>query len=507
MHVLHALCSDSFRLDTNPGSYGMIKRLQLHFLIPLLLSSFSLFSEEFKVGEMFYGDYTSNGIKEGTTFRWVAYIPKCYDPSRPSALYVGHDGLNMVHAKTLEEMATDGLTPVTVCIGLAAGELRPSLDGGTLRRMRAEEYDEVGSEYPDFLVDEFIPWFIQKYDLKIDPNPDMHMVAGSSSGGISAWNIAWFRNDYFHRCYLASPSFLAIRNGEETLYRVRLSEPRPIRIYETYGEFEPDMYEGNSYLAALFAKNTFEFAGYPVQAEFIPTGKHGAGYDDENVARRMLKYLWNDWQNSPVTPVRQQERLNRLVEFGTTWEITEDPFPTPLPARTTIGEFNPDVGDIIFTDLEGNSRVVKSGFGEITALAISTDRWRLYVADRLKNSIYALAIHPDGSLGKPYSLAPLRLSPKIEQIGASAMCIDTKDRLYVATPLGIQSIISFGILDAILPLPGDLSADDVAFGGNDGKTLYVRSGNKIFKRPMKTMGKPHDFPVTPPGTNGYYDGD
>ena len=55
-----------------------------------------------------------------------------------------------------------------------------------------EEYDEVGSEYPDFLVDEFIPWFIQKYDLKIDPNPDMHMVAGSSSGGISAWNIAWF---------------------------------------------------------------------------------------------------------------------------------------------------------------------------------------------------------------------------------------------------------------------------------------------------------------------------
>ena len=477
------------------------------FLAVFFLPVFPLFSAELKTGEMFYNDYTSTGIKEGTTFRWVAYVPECYDPEKPAALYVGHDGLNMVHAKMLEEMAADGETPVTVCVGLASGELLPTLEGGSPRRMRAEEYDETGSEYPDFLVDEFIPWFIREYGLNIDSNPDMHMVAGSSSGGISAWNIAWFRNDYFRRCYLASPSFLAIRNGEETLYRVRLSEPRPIRIYETYGEFEPDMYEGNSYLAAVFAKNTFEYAGYDVQAEFLQGGDHGAGYNDPEVTRRMLKFLWKDWQNSPVRPLRQQERLNRLVEFGTTWEETEDPFPDPLPARTTIGDYSFDGGHIIFTDLDGKKRVVNSEFGNISALAISTDRWRLYVADRLKHCVYALAIHPDGSLGKPYTLAPLRLSPKIEQLGASAICVDTKDRLYVATPLGIQSIISFGIIDAILPLPGDLQADDVAFGGDEGRILYARSGEKVFKRRMKTVGKPLDLPITPPGTNGYYDGD
>lgn len=477
------------------------------FLAVFFLPVSPLFSAELKTGEMFYNDYTSTGIKEGTTFRWVAYVPECYDPEKPAALYVGHDGLNMVHAKMLEEMAADGETPVTVCVGLASGELLPTLEGGSPRRMRAEEYDETGSEYPDFLVDEFIPWFIREYGLNIDPNPDMHMVAGSSSGGISAWNIAWFRNDYFRRCYLASPSFLAIRNGEETLYRVRLSEPRPIRIYETYGEFEPDMYEGNSYLAAVFAKNTFEYAGYDVQAEFLQGGDHGAGYNDPEVTRRMLKFLWKDWQNSPVRPLRQQERLNRLVEFGTTWEETEDPFPDPLPARTTIGDYSFDGGHIIFTDLDGKKRVVNSEFENISALAISTDRWRLYVADRLKHCVYALAIHPDGSLGKPYTLAPLRLSPKIEQLGASAICVDTKDRLYVATPLGIQSIISFGIIDAILPLPGDLQADDVAFGGDDGRILYARSGEKVFKRRMKTVGKPLDLPITPPGTNGYYDGD
>lgn len=486
----------------------MMTRLKFYlFLATVFLPVFPLLSAELKTGEMFYNDYTSTRIKEGTTFRWVAYVPKCYDPGKPAALYVGHDGLNMVHAKMLEEMATDEETPITVCVGLASGELLPTLEGGSPRRMRAEEYDETGSEYPDFLVDEFIPWFISEYGLNIDPNPDMHMVAGSSSGGISAWNIAWFRNDYFRRCYLASPSFLAIRNGEETLYRVRLSEPRPIRIYETYGEFEPDMYEGNSYLAAVFAKNTFEYAGYDIQAEFLQGGDHGAGYSDPEVTRRMLKFLWKDWQNSPVRPLRQQERLNRLVEFGTTWEETEDSFPDPLPVRTTIGDYSFDGCHIIFTDLDGKNRVVNSEFGNISALAISTDRWRLYVADRLKHCVYALAIHPDGSLGKSYILAPLRLSPKIEQLGASAICVDTKDRLYVATPLGIQSIISFGIIDAILPLPGDLQADDVAFGGDDGRILYARSGEKVFKRPMKTVGKPLDFPITPPGTNGYYDGD
>ena len=484
-------------------------RLKINLLIfTLFLLCSPLTSQEIKIGEEFYGDYTSDNIKAGTTFRWVMYIPKMYDPSKPAALYVGHDGLNSVHATKLEELSSSGEMPVTICIGLAAGNLLPTLEGGTPRRMRAEEYDEVGSAYPDFLVDEFIPWIIQKYNLNIDPSPDMHMVAGSSSGGISAWNIAWYRNDYFRRCYLASPSFMAIRHGEDILYDVRLSEPRPIRIYETYAEFEPDMYDGNSYLAALFAKNTFEFSGYPIQSEYLAGGEHGAGYTDPAVTERMLRFLWEDWQNKPVAPLFQQERIDRLVEFGTAWQETDEPFPSPLPALTAVGRYTYDGGTIIFTNHEGNSIPVNTDdFEEISGLAVSTDGWRLYVADRAKRFVYALAINPDGTLGKSYTLAPLRLPLDIKQLGANAICIDTKDRLYAATPTGIQSIISFGVIDVILPLPDDLPVDEVAFGGDDGRILFARSGNRIFKRPMKTTGKPADFPISQPGTNGYYDGD
>ena len=483
-------------------------RFYLHlFLTISSFFGFALCAAEPRIGEEFYGDYTSSTTKAGTVFRWVAYIPSCYDPSQPAGLYIGHDGLNLRHAQKLEELATQGDVPVTICIGLASGKLLPTLEEGSPRNMRAEEYDDISSEYPDFLVDEFIPWFINEYQLNIDPNPDMHMVAGSSSGGLSAWNIAWHRNDYFHRCYLASPSFMAIRLGEETLYNVRLSEPRPIRIYETYGEKEPNMYDGNSYLAALFAANTLEYAGYPVKSRFIPGGEHGAGYNDPDIIEDMLRYLWDHWQTEPVKPLRQQERLDRILSFGTYWEETTDPFPNPIPAKTSIGTYCFQKDTILFTDLEGNETVVSKEFSDISGIAVSTDGWRLYVADRSKRFVLALAIHPDGTLGKPYIHAPLRLPYDVTQLGASAICIDTKDRLYAATPMGVQSIISFGIVDAILPLPGDRPAEDIAFGGKNYNTLYVRSGETIFKRTMKTSGKTADFPITPPGTFGYYDGD
>lgn len=480
------------------------------FLFGILFAAVcSVYSaESLKIGEEMNGHFISPKIKEGSDFIWVLYVPTCYDPTKPAALYMAHDGLNMTHAKVLEQMAEKGEVPVTICVGLASGELAPPSGEGFPRRMRAEEYDEVDSEYANMLVDEFMPWLIERFQLNIDPNPDMHLVTGASSGGISAWDIAWYRNDYFRRCFISSPTFSSICGGELPMYLVRVTEPRPIRVYEIYGRHEPNIYAGDSYIAALMGENTFEYAGYAYKSEYFPDGGHGAGYNDPPVIERAMQFLWENWQTEPVKVLRQQERLDRLVEFGTTWEETNDTFPEPIPAVTKYGTYDFDGGVITLTDSDGNVRTVSDEFfGEITGLAVSTDGWRLYVADKSRRFIFAVTIMTDGSLGKAYKLAPLRLPHDVVTLGASGLCVDTKDRVYAATPLGIQSMVSFGVLDAILPLPGDREADAVAFGGEDGKTLYVRSGNLVFKRPMKTTGKPADFPVTAPGTNGYFDGD
>ena len=465
-------------------------------------------AEPYKTGAPQEGTYLSTKIKEGTEFKYVLYIPTACDPNVPAALYVCHDGLVMVHATVMEQLAKEGAAPPVICVGLVSGKLLSTIEGGTDRSMRAEEYDQADRGYPDFLVDEFIPWLTEKYGLNISPSADMHLVGGASSGGISAWNIAWFRNDYFHRCYMSSPTFSAFRGGEELMFLARITETKPIRAYEIFGRHEPDIYAGDSYLAALMGESSMKYAGYDYKSEYFPEGGHGCGYTDAEVTERAMRFLWADWKTQPVKPLHNPERVDRLVEFGTAWEETDDAFPEPIPAATKNGVYSYEGGTLFLTDPQGGRKTVsETFFQEITGLAVSTDGWRLYIGDAARRFVYAATLLPDGTLGKIYKLAPLRLAHDIQTIGASGICLDDKDRVYAATQLGIQGIISFGITDSILPLPNHLPAEAVAFGGPELAQLYVQSGDKVFKRTMKTRGKPIHFPQTPPNTSSYFNGD
>ena len=67
----------------------------------------------------------------------------------------------------------------------------------------------IDREYGDFIVHELIPYIEETYRIPFSKSPDMHFVSGGSSGGISAFVIAWFHSDYFHRVYMSSPYLLA----------------------------------------------------------------------------------------------------------------------------------------------------------------------------------------------------------------------------------------------------------------------------------------------------------
>jgi gluconolactonase len=68
------------------------------------------------------------------------------------------------------------------------------------------------------------------------------------------------------------------------------------------------------------------------------------------------------------------------------------------------------------------------------------------------------------------------------------MTVDAEGRLYVATALGAQILDQLGRVIAILekPQPGPLS--NLAFGGPALDELYATSGDKVFKRKMRTKG-------------------
>jgi predicted alpha/beta superfamily hydrolase len=102
--------------------------------------------------------------------------------------------------------------------------------GGTRRALRVENYDHIGTEFPNFLVEELIPEATRVENLTISTNPDLHMTSGGSSGGTCAFNACWFRNDYFRRGFLSSPSFHSLAGGDEVLPYVQKCEPRPFRV-------------------------------------------------------------------------------------------------------------------------------------------------------------------------------------------------------------------------------------------------------------------------------------
>ena len=139
------------------------------------------------------GSFRSEGKRAGTTYPYALWIPE--NESGPFGVFVSHDGLNEPQAEAMLTLAEAGEAPFCAVIGISPGKMETTLKGGFSRNMRFSDYDFFDSGYMDFVVDELIPYLTREYELSLSDNPDMHMITGGSSGGISAWNGVWLRND------------------------------------------------------------------------------------------------------------------------------------------------------------------------------------------------------------------------------------------------------------------------------------------------------------------------
>ncbi len=74
--------------------------------------------------------------------------------------------------------------------------------------------------------------------------------------------------------------------------------------------------------------------------------------------------------------------------------------------------------------------------------------------------------------------------------GANQIGMDRDGRAYVATRMGIQVFDHNGRVAAILPLPGNVPATGVCFGGHDFDTLYVAGDGKVYRRKLHIVGAP-----------------
>ncbi len=435
-------------------------------------------------GVLYEDDYIAQRYYPTAVFHYIVHIPADCEKQTGLGLIVTHDFLYRAEVLAAEYLQKTGEMPPCVTIAVASGVLRPPTDDGYERSLRVASYDISTRQYADFLVEELLPYLTEKYALPISTSPDMHMVTGGSSGGISAWNIAWYRNDRFHRVYAASPTFSAAGNGEIEPWLIRKTEPRPIRIFTDYAEFEPDFFFGNSLLAAQNFIGALQYAGYTVHAEYHPGEKHVSRWEDPEHAVCRMRYLWKDWKNTPVTVEKRAPTIEKLLPADSVWRKIEKAYEISLrkTLRTAAGTYTAEHGCIRFADADGRELLLADQFSEISAMALSCDRWRLYIGDRMRRCVYAATLRQDGTFAGIQTLGICHVAAEFREPGVFDLCVSDNDIIFAATEIGIQCMRSSGLTDVILRNPDDIPVERIALDENG--MLYAQIGHQLYARPL-----------------------
>ena len=359
--------------------------------------------------------FSESRIFPGTRRTGTVFIPAQYDPARPACVYVRQDGYNPAEKGFLESLIAAGDMPVTVGVFIRPGDLPAPTSGTMGRRNRCFEYDAVGDAYARFLVEEILPYVARQFDLRLSTNGNDRCIAGGSSGGIAAFNAAFYRPDAFARVYANSGSFVAFRGGHEFPTLVRKFEARPIRTYLTTGTHDMVNCAGDWYLLDQEMDQALRFSGYEYEFHAIE-GPHVAGWNEHFPAA--MRFIWKGWPE-PVKAGPSAPRARDVLLPGEGWSLAAEGFTDARgPAANAKGEVffaDPTANQVYRLGLDGKTSPFLADSGHASSVSVGplgqvytvspvtgkvlclddTGAWQV-VAEGIPGN-YVLA-RPDGSL-------------------------------------------------------------------------------------------------------------
>lgn len=132
-------------------------------------------------------------------------------------------------------------------------------------------------------------------------------------------------------------------------------------------------------------------------------------------------------------------------------------------------------------------RVIAEGIDYPNGLGLSMDEKTFYLNDSNGDYVLAFDVAKDGTLSNRRNFAKY-LGPWEGRQGGhyDGMTVDSRDRVYVASPAGIQIFSPKGAHLGTIPMPGD--GQSLAFAGPGKKTLYVIGRGGVFKVRMLAEG-------------------
>lgn len=298
----------------------------LLFLFPIVFVA----QENLKIPE---GEITGpfefkSEIYPGTQRDYWIYVPQQYDKTKPTCLMVVQDGLagaNWISLpNTLDSLIATKDIPVMIGVFIDHGKVMPADEENFPRYNRSFEYDATGDRYSRFLHEEILPEVEKSYNISANPND--RSIGGSSSGAIAAFNVAWERPDSFRRVVSAIGSYVGLRGGEDFTKLIRVTEPKPLRIFLEDGKNDLNIYAGGWWTANLSMLSALEWAGYEVNHNW-GEGEHNSEHA-EIILPEILKWLWKDYPQPVESHPENNSRLLNFIIKEESWKEL------PLPDLT-----------------------------------------------------------------------------------------------------------------------------------------------------------------------------
>lgn len=250
-------------------------------------------------------EWKDSKIYPGTVRKFWVYVPAQYDAAKPACLMVFQDGEGYVKGDgawrvpvVFDNLIAKKQMPVTIGVFINPGVKPPPPgeptkrpDGKPVGSTRSLEYDSLGDTYGRFLLEEILPEVGKT--VKLTGDPAGRAIAGSSSGGICAFTVAWERPDQFSKVFSTIGSFTNIRGGNTYPDLVRKAPKKTIRVFQQDGANDivnqfGSWPEANKTMAAALDEKGYDHKF--VFGEGTHNPKHGA-----SILPEALRWLWRDY--------------------------------------------------------------------------------------------------------------------------------------------------------------------------------------------------------------------
>ncbi|MDB4294852.1 SMP-30/gluconolactonase/LRE family protein [Akkermansiaceae bacterium] len=340
----------------------------MRYLGILLLLIGSLFGK----GTLTKHQFRDSKIFPGTERDYWIYVPAQYDGSTPACLMVFQDGGGFVRnpgkvgyvPDVFDELIESGEMPVTIGLFINPGVVPAANKGAQPRFNRSLEYDGMGPDYANFLIEEMIP----RLNLKISLNPDDRALCGASSGAIAAFTAAWERPDHFRRVYSMIGTYVGLRGGNDYPALIRKTEPKPLRIFLQDGKNDLNIYGGDWWMANQTMQRALEFSGYEHTHRW-DEGKHSRE-EGNKLLPEALRWLWKDHGTKPVSthPENCKSRASEWLIPGEDWQVVSEGH------NWSEGLAIAEDGTLYFTDVPDSELFKITSDGKETLVAKETNR-------------------------------------------------------------------------------------------------------------------------------------